>query len=210
MKATAKSKTCKSCGPHLPTELWLQILENIPMHEGEHLWVAVRQVSRRFRDYVERLFVSTYLPHFAISLSLPRRSSNDGTPRCWPGAIPNAQIIMSFNHTTLKERFATFVSPVELGRGNERASVEDFRASGVLTEARLLEAPAWVYTGKSYMAGRPIRLSMDVEWDETRQRWVWPVDWRELVGRFYEAKLDARMRKKRTCPREFHSDHPGP
>lgn len=200
MQVTSKSKTCKSYALHLPTELWLQILENTSIHEAEHLWVAVRQVSRQFRDYVERLFVSTHLPQFAISLSLPRRNWNDGTHRCWPGVVPNAQIIMSLNNATLEERFATFASPVELGRGDEKASVEDLRASGVLTEARLLEAPAWVYPGKNYMAGRPIKLSMDIEWDQAREIWIWPVEWRELVGRFYKAKLEARTRVPRqTC-----------
>ncbi|KAH3919523.1 hypothetical protein HBH56_015420 [Parastagonospora nodorum] len=200
MQVMATSKTCKSYAPHLPTELWLQILENTSTHEAEHLWMAVRQVSRQFRGYVERLFVSSHLPHFAISLSLPRRSSNDGSHRCWPGAIPNAQVIMSLHHTTLEERFATFVSPVELGCGDERASVENLRASGVLTEARLLEAPAWVYLGKNYMAGRSIPLPMDIEWNQAKHRWVWPVEWRVLVGRFYKAKLEARTRAQRqTC-----------
>jgi hypothetical protein len=199
-QVNAQSKTCKPHRPCLPTELWLQILENTSIHEAEHLWIAVRQVSRQFQDYVERLFISTYLPQFAISLSLPRRSSRDGTQRCWPGTIPNAQIIMSFAHMTSEERFVTFISPVELGYGDERESVEELRVSGVLPKARLLEAPAWVYLGKNYMAGRPLRLAMDIEWDRTRQQWVWSVEWRKLVSRFYRAKLEARTRVPRqTC-----------
>jgi hypothetical protein len=110
------------------------------------------------------------------------------------GAVPNALIIMSFNNATLEERFATFASPVELARGDERAGVEDLRVSGVLTEARLLEAPAWVYPGKNHVAGRPIQLSLDIEWGQSRHAWVWPVEWRELVGRFYKAKLEAGTR----------------
>lgn len=193
MRATTRLRICQSYVQDLPTELWLQILENVSIHEAEHLWMSVRRVSRQFRDYVERLFVSYYLPQFAISLSLPLRNTSSGTQRCWPGTIPKAQIVMSYDHTTPDRRFATFVSPLELEDGNDKTSVEVLRASGVLTKARLLEAPAWVYTSKNYMAGRPLQLPIDIEWEEARKRWIWPVEWMKLISRFYQAKMEARM-----------------
>jgi hypothetical protein len=170
MRTTTQLNMAQLPIPALPTELWLQILELASIHEAEHLWISVRRTSREFRDYVERLSVSTYLPQFAISLSLPRRNTSDTTPRCWPGAVPKAQIIMSFDNMALNERYATFISPMKLKHGEERASVEELRVSGVLPKARLLEAPAWVYPSKSYMAGRPLHMPMDIEWGDSRKQ----------------------------------------
>jgi hypothetical protein len=81
MRATTQLSTAQLSVPALPTELWLQILELASIHEAEHLWKSVRRTSRQFQDYIERLFVSTYLPRSGISLSLPRRSTSDTTRR---------------------------------------------------------------------------------------------------------------------------------
>jgi hypothetical protein len=107
---------------------------------------------------------------------------------------------MSFENMALNERFATFISPVELRHGEERASVEELRVSGVLPKARLLEASAWVYPSKNYMAGRPLQLTMGIGWDGSRKQWVWQVEWRKLISRFYKAKMQVRAQTPRqTC-----------
>jgi hypothetical protein len=175
----------------LPTELWLNILENTTIYEVEHLWTSVRPTSRQFRDYIERIFISTYLPRFTISLALPRRDSSSSILK-WSGIIHNAQLVMSFEGVNQDEDLANFVSPLELKTGEGVTSVEELRASNVLPTARLLEAPTWLYANGNYLTGRPLRLPMDIAWDEDRKRWVRQVKWKRLVSRFYRAKMDAR------------------
>jgi hypothetical protein len=201
MEATTQPTTIRNIVPTLPIELWLQILEYTTILEAEHLWMSVRQTSRQFRDCVERLFESSYLPQFAISLSLPRRDTSGVRPKCWPGAIPGAQMIMAFDGTTSDGCFATFVSLLELRHGEDRVSVEELRSSGVLPKARLLEAAAWVHPSKNYMAGRSLQIPSTIEWDEASKRWIWLVEWRKLISRFYVAKIEARtaQAKHNTC-----------
>jgi hypothetical protein len=192
LELTAPSEINQSSAPAIPIELWLQILEYTTILEAEHLWMSVRQTSRQFKDCVERLFESNYLCHFVISLSLPRRVMSGERIKCWPGAIPRAQMIMAFDSTTSDGRFATFLSPLELEHYQDRVSVEELRSSGVLTKARLLEAPIWVHPSNNYMAGRPLQILLNTEWDEGSKRWVWLVEWRKLVSRFYVAKVEVR------------------
>jgi hypothetical protein len=180
--------------PALPTELWLSILESTNINEAEHLWTSVRPTSRQFRDYVERLFITTYLPHFAIALSLPRRDPVSGAMK-WQGIISKAQIVMSFESADAEINIATFVSPLSIKDGVVSTSVEELRTSNMLPTARLLEAPAWVYANNHYMMGTRLQLPMDIEWDEERKRWVWQLEWKILLSRFYKAKLDGREKR---------------
>ncbi|CAO2654156.1 Nn.00g108890.m01.CDS01 [Neocucurbitaria sp. VM-36] len=177
----------------LPTELWLQILENSTIYDANHLWTTVRHVSRPFLDYVERLFMSTYLPKFAISLALPRRDPTTGALR-WPGdPIPGAQIVMSFDHVTPDQRYVVFKSPVALKDGLEMKTVEEFRETSVLPKERLQDAPAWVYLNKNPLTGLSMDVPADIQWDGTSKVWFWRVDWRRLVSIFYKAKQDQKM-----------------
>jgi hypothetical protein len=180
--------------PPLPTELWLSILESTNINEAEHLWTSVRPASRQFRDYVERLFIITYLPHFAISLSLPRRDPVSGAMK-WPGIIPNAQIIMCFESADAENKMATFISPLTIKDGEDTTSIKELRASNILPTARLLEAPAWVYANNHYMTGTRLQLPMNIEWNEGKKRWVWEVEWKSLLSRFYKTKIDGRGKK---------------
>jgi hypothetical protein len=180
--------------PTLPTEVWLSILENTNINEAEHLWTSVRPVSRQFRDYVERLFITTYLPQFAISLSLPRRDPISGVMK-WSGVIPKAQIVMSFESADAENNIATFISPLGIIDGAVTTSIEELRASDMLPTARLLEAPAWVHANNHYMAGTRLQLPMNIEWDEERKIWIWLVEWKSLLSRFYKAKMDGRRKK---------------
>jgi hypothetical protein len=213
MEATEQLTTVQNTESTLPIELWLQILEYTTISKAEHLWMSVRQTSRQFRDCVERLFESSYLSQFAISLSLPLRDTSGMRPKCWPGAIPGAQMIMTFDGTTPEGYFAIFLSPLELIKhGEDRVSVEDLRSSGVLPETRLLEATAWVYPSKNYMAGRPLQISSNIEWDEASKRWIWLVEWRKLVSRFYVARIEARaaQAKHNSCHAKRRSGRAGP
>ena len=186
----------------LPPELWLHILEQASIHEAEHLWISVRHVSVTYKDYVERLFTTVYLPHFAISLSLPRRDPNRGALK-WPGAIPQAQIIMSFNSICPDQRFALFTSPLALKDRADSTNVEELKNNGVLPQQRLREAPAWVHVNGNSLTGVTLPLPMDIEWDEGKKVWSWRIEWRRIVSQFYKAKIEARS-KKSTASRTLH------
>lgn len=184
----------------LPTELWLQILEETTVNEAEHLWISVRHTCHQFRDFVERLFVTAYLPCFAISLALPRRDTETGAP-LWPGTILKAQLIMALDSADPETQLATFVSPLELRHGDEVQSVKDIKDRDILPRARLVEAKAWVFVDKNYISGRPLQLTRNFEWDEQSKRWTWQLDWRDLISRFYRSKIRARhsvLRKSQT------------
>jgi hypothetical protein len=186
--------------PTLPVELWLQILENTDLNE-EHLWVSVRNTSCQFRDYVERLFMTTYLPRFAISLALPRRDPERGILN-WPGAILNSQLVMTPENVAPDRRYVIFVSPLELRNRTEVQNVQELKEHGWLPKERLMKATTWVYTNQNFMSGRPLQLIKDIEWDEQNRRWVWQVEWRQLVSLFYKAKMEARTKKQSHCMRQ--------
>lgn len=190
--------------PHLPTELWLQILENATIYDANHLWTTVRHVSRQFLDYVDRLFMSIYLPKFAISLALPRRDPTTGALR-WPGGpIPGAQIVMSFDHITPDQRYVVFKSPVALKDGAELRTVEELRETSVLPKERLQDAPAWVHVNNNPLTGLSMDVPANIEWDATSKVWIWRVDWRRLVSKFYEAKQHQRKGMNKAPVRVSH------
>ena len=182
--------------PALPTELWLQILEQADTPEAVHLWTTVRFVSLNFKDYIERLFATTYLPQSTISLALPRRDPTTGALK-WPGApIPRARIIFMFDNITLDQQHVLFRSPETLGSQAERASVEELRYTGALPEERLRAAPPWVNIGRNSSAGLSMDVSGRFAWDNERKTCTWEVDWRKLVTRFYLAKKESKLKRE--------------
>ena len=180
--------------PVLPPELWLDILGETSIPEAEHLWMSARHTSRKFRDYVERLFVTTYLPQFAISLALPRRDPVSGAAK-WPGAVLNAQIVMTFDSIDLYNRYVNFISSSHLKAADDVQIMAELKDKRVLPKERLEEAKAWVYI-RNYMSGVTLELPRNIEWDEQGKRWKWQLDWRKFVTHFYAAKLKARHKKR--------------
>lgn len=179
----------------LPSELWLQILENATIQEAEHLWTSVRRTSRQLRECVDRLFITKYLPWFALSLALPRRDPISGVAK-WPEAVLMAQLVMSLESVAPDKRNATFASPLELTDGVKSQNIEDLRVRDILPRARLTEAPVWIYTRRNYTAGCSVELPRNIEWDEQGKHWVWRFEWRRLVSTFYQAKIERREKKK--------------
>jgi len=174
--------------PTLPTELWLQILEQVDPRDASHLWGTVRFVSSQFRDYVERHFVSNYLPDVTISLPLPRRDPTTGTLK-WPGEpIPRARILFSFERITTNQQCAVLRSSESLGPFGETKTVDELRRGGALPEERLREAPPWVHIGKNHLTGVSVAVKGKFCWDEDRKIWTWEVNWRKLLTQFYRAK----------------------
>jgi hypothetical protein len=178
----------------LPTELWLDILGEASIPEAEHLWMSARHTSRKFRDNVERLFATTYLPQFAISLALPRRDPVSGAAK-WPGAVLNAQIVMAFESIDLDNRYVNFVSTSHVKAADDVQTMAELRDKRILPKQRLEEAKAWVFI-RNYMSGVTLQLPRHIEWDEQGKRWKWQLDWRKFVTRFYTAKTKARHKKR--------------
>jgi hypothetical protein len=180
--------------PILPAELWLHILESPSLNE-EHLWVSVCHASRPFRDYIERLFVTTYLPCFAISLILPRRDPDNGTLN-WTGAILNSQLIMTLEDINQERRYTIFVSPLELKNRSGVQNVRELKEKESLPKVRLLGATTWMYTNKNFKSGQSLQAAKDIKWDNQHNRWVWQIEWRQLITQFYKAKVKARPNKQ--------------
>lgn len=169
----------------LPTEIWLQVLEH---SDPKHLWLTVRNVSRKCREMVERLFRSQYLRRIKIAFSLPRRDAASSRLK-WPGdAIPGSQLVMDYAELSADgSRLRVESQTVVKDRNGER-TVEELRDTGILPRQRLEEAPTNVNLSTNPMASLPVRLEVAVEWDEVRKRWAWDVDWRILLSRFFDAK----------------------
>lgn len=193
------NRTINVSKPHLrsitlPPELWLHILENTSIYDAKHLWTQVRHVSRQFRDFVERLFFSTYLPKFAISLSLPKRNPTTGALK-WPGApIPGAQIVFSYDGMNSQRRSVVFRSPLTLHNGSNVQTVEALRNALVLPVERLQAAPPWVFFNKNPMTGLSMSVPAEISWDDDKKTWVWRVEWRRLLTQFYRAKEDLKCK----------------
>jgi hypothetical protein len=180
----------------LPVELWLNVLEQTSIIDGQHLWTVVRRVSRVVKHLAEKSFISTHLPGFAISLSLPRRDPSSSA-LLWPSAIPQAQLVLPFDRVALNHTYALFVSPDSIGKDAEVKSVEDLRLSNVLPRERLLEAPAWVFVNKNQMTGLHLDVRKRLAWDDERRSWVWEVNWKMMASWFYRARTQVQGRRER-------------
>ncbi|KAJ4992224.1 hypothetical protein SVAN01_02243 [Stagonosporopsis vannaccii] len=177
--------------PLLPTEIWLLIFE---YDDLKHLWSYVRNVSRAFRDCVERLFTSKYLQRLKVALSLPRRDPAT-TKLKWRGdPIPGSQLVMSYTGLSEDKKRLRLQSPTVVKDRNSEKTLEELRDAGTLPKERLEEAPTNVNMSTHPMASLTIKLPVHVDWDEEQKIWVWEVEWRDLLGRFFDAKDKQKRR----------------
>jgi hypothetical protein len=171
--------------PQLPTEIWLQVLEH---DDPKHLWMSVRNVSRKYQEIVERLFRSQYLQRIKIAFSLPRRDAASSRLK-WPGdAIPGSQLVMAYAGLSADGSQLRVESQTVVKDRNGEKTVEELRDAGILPRQRLKEAPTNVNMSTNPLASLPVKLEVVVEWDEVRKRWAWDVEWRVLLSRFFDAK----------------------
>lgn len=169
----------------LPAELWLQILEH---EDPKHLWLSVRNVSPVYQSLVERLFTSKYLQRLQIALSLPRRDAASSKLK-WPGdAIPGSQLVMAYARLSQDGNRVHLVSPTVVQDRNGERTIEELRNTGILPKERLEEAPTNVNMSTHPMASLTVKLRVEVEWNEVKKRWVWDVEWRSVLSRFFDAK----------------------
>ena len=171
--------------PLLPTELWLQILEH---DDPKHLWLTVRNVSKMYKDRVERLFTSVHLHKLRIALSLPRRDPATSKLKWRGDPIPGSQLVMAYGQLSEDGTRVRMESPkVVKDRGSNR-TLEELKDAGTLPKERLEEAPTNVNMSAHPMAALTIKLPVHVDWDEGQKIWVWEIEWRKVLSRFYEAK----------------------
>ncbi len=169
----------------LPTELWLQILE---YDDPKHLWLSVRNASRAYRDYVERLFTSKYLHNLRIALSLPRRDPATSKLKWRGDPIPGSQLVMAYTRLSDDRKRLHLESPAVAKDRNSEKTLVELKDTGTLPKERLEEAPTNVNMSTHPMASLTIKLPVHVKWDVTRNIWTWEVDWRDLLSRFFDAK----------------------
>lgn len=113
----------------------------------------------------------------------------------WPGAIiPTAQIIFTLDQFTSNKRSVILKTPRELKDKSGIRTVDELRTSLVLVIERLEAATPWVYFNNNQMTGAPMEIPPSIEWDDERKIWVWQIDWKRLISRFYWAKEKARAK----------------
>ncbi|KAK7183391.1 uncharacterized protein CC84DRAFT_1206930 [Paraphaeosphaeria sporulosa] len=177
--------------PRLPTELWLQIFEQVD--DVEFLWCTLRFVSRDYKAFVDRVFVTNYLPTISFSLSLPRLDPNSGRAR-YMRPVPGAEVTLHCENPDAESRRVVLSTPKALPSGD---TIEQLTASGALTKERLDEAAAWMWFGKQRTRGvNVVTINKDIRWNEEEKVWVWSVEWKAFVNKYFGAKRASR----RTLP----------
>ncbi|KAL1595088.1 hypothetical protein SLS60_009775 [Paraconiothyrium brasiliense] len=173
--------------PRLPTELWLQIFEQID--DVEFLWCTLRLVSKEYKAFVDRVFVTKYLLTISFSLSLPRLDPDTGRAR-YARPVPGAEITLHCRHPDAESSRVTLATPKAVPSGD---TIEELTASGALSKQRLDEAQAWMWFGKQRTRGANVAtINKDIRWNETEKAWTWSVDWEAFVNRYFGAKKASR------------------
>lgn len=176
--------------PRLPTELWLHVLESLA--DPEFLWTTIRLVSRAHKSYVDRIFVSTYLPTLTISLALPRYDPTTGKLR-YRGAVPATEVTFQYAGLDAATARMLLATPTTVRNGE---SMEQITARGVIEKQRLDEAAMWMWFGRNRGKGALLDVRKDMCWDDTRKLWYWNAEWERLVTKYFSTKA-VRRRKVR-------------
>ncbi|KAL5413747.1 hypothetical protein PMIN04_009322 [Paraphaeosphaeria minitans] len=186
----------------LPTELWLQIFEQVD--DVEFFWCILRLVSKEYKAFVDRVFVTDYLPTISFSLSLPRLDPNTDRAR-YMRAVPGAEVTLHCKTPTAESIWVVLTTPKALPSGD---TIEQLTVSGALTKERLDEAAAWMWFGKQRTKGANVAtINKDIRWNEEDKVWFWSVDWEAFVNRYFGAKRASRQTlaatgwRRRQCPR---------
>ncbi|KAF1931859.1 uncharacterized protein M421DRAFT_322168 [Didymella exigua CBS 183.55] len=72
--------------------------------------------------------------------------------------------------------------------------MEELKVNGTLPKERLGEAPAYLNMSTYSFTGIKIHIPVRVDWDEARKIWTWDVEWRNVLGDFYDAKEKRKAR----------------
>lgn len=86
-------------------------------------------------------------------------------------------------------------SPVVVKDRSGERTVEELKNAETLTKERLEEAPAYVNMSLRSFAGVRVDIPVRVSWNEVKKIWIWSVEWRKLLSRFYAAKEKRRPSK---------------
>lgn len=166
--------------PQFPTEIWLQILEDIS--DPLYLWTRLRHFSPTFESYVDKTFLSTYLPRLLASAAMPRRDPSTSALRYQHFA---PEIIFRYAAASGDGSHVILKTPKMATNGSSMRALNE---TGVLSQQRLEEAVMWVSIECSRAKATPLKIEKKISWDEEGNVWVWKVDWKELVERYFEVK----------------------
>ncbi|KAF2240761.1 hypothetical protein BU26DRAFT_525672 [Trematosphaeria pertusa] len=183
---------------NLPSELFLQILENIS--DIGYLWATVRLVSKSFKIHTERVFQSSHLPTLSISLSLPRYDPATGTLR-YRGYVPQTEVTLRYASLDQGNRRVVMATSTMAPNGE---SMADLKAAGVLSVQRLEEATIWVWFGRNRGKGVGMENLGNIRWDDEQKIWFWGVEWKKLVKAYFEAKGSKRRSQRNLVRRARH------
>ncbi|KAF2711601.1 hypothetical protein K504DRAFT_465343 [Pleomassaria siparia CBS 279.74] len=181
--------------PQLPTELWLQILEQT--QDPQYLWTVLRSFSPNFNAYVERIFLHTYLPAMSVQPAMPRRDPDTGALRYAHFAPITIFTYSSLSPDKLRVILAT---AKEAKMGETTHSMESLNELGALSKKRLDDAVLWVSIGckrAQAVSMYTATTSGTIAWDDEEKVWTWEVDWRELVSKYYDAKKQRSSNRRR-------------
>lgn len=183
----SRSNSNPATAPRLPTELWLQIFEEVD--NVEFLWCTLRLVSRDYKAFVDRVFVTNYLPTISVSLSLPRLNPETGRAR-YMRPVPGAEVAFHCENPNAESPRVVLSTAKALPNGD---TIEKLTASGALTKERLDEAEAWMWFGKQRTRGVNVAtIDKDIRWHENEKVWAWSVDWEAFVNKYFGAKRASR------------------
>ncbi|KAF2800628.1 hypothetical protein K505DRAFT_355589 [Melanomma pulvis-pyrius CBS 109.77] len=166
--------------PQLPTELWLQILENTT--DPAYLWTTLRHISPMLDSYIEKIFLSTYLPKVSAFALLPRRDPTTNALRYQKFA---PEITMQYSSVSPDGSRLNLATPKVTRTG---VSIEELNETGVLSQQRMEEAVMWVSIECSRAQAVPIEGTKNMTWNEAEKVWVWEAEWRDLVTEYFEIK----------------------
>lgn len=154
--------------PALPTELWLQILADVDVHD---LWQNVRQTSTQLQHYADEVVRSTILPHTRLVTSL---SLGAGSSHRWYDTTGTIHCsFISLDRGSEGERVVWRIVDITPATWSERALA---RWSGVVGKPGLPVTDIFV-NGQDVKLGR---FRPGLLREEERDRTV-SCDWRKVL-----------------------------
>ncbi|KAK5705605.1 hypothetical protein LTR17_021550 [Elasticomyces elasticus] len=180
--------------PHLPNEIWLQILSNLPVSD---IWLTIHPVSRQLAGCAEDAIRDWHFSKFTIALSF---SLAAGAHHRWYDV--RSSITFTFKaFSTHNPRYALFGSCiVHPQRCFDRAMEEWKRVTG----DGVRDDQEWRVQHGYRSEPRSVRLPSLGLADASQGTAIW-VDWREMLDAYWsrEAKPAITLGQ----PAEQHSHH---
>jgi hypothetical protein len=193
--STKKLENAKSNCPHLPLEIWANILQHV---DDTTLWMDCRRVSHMLRAEVEQEFARCGVPKIVLKRVLPRGSWTKypwmNYPRIMDLCVQN---YMGLSRDTLRACFSTGELRQDCARrfhSSKRSQGHDERYPPALKHSDLIygsfdeikeEYYAVAKLGRGTVPISDIEMNMDTT--------VISFNWRDFLNRFYANKIIIRQ-----------------